>query len=103
MMTPDSAISTMQRLVWLCSWIRLNVSLSSTIDLVLLAWIAWMEHQSLRLDRLNHSLYKEFFSERTRWYRARGKTKPSPSAVSLPVGEGDLVPEVVIDETLGDA
>jgi hypothetical protein len=37
-----------------------------------IAILVWM----LRLDHLNHSLYREFFSERTRWYAARRKKTP---------------------------
>jgi len=70
------------------SWTRNE--LLSLLDLLLLAYLVYLERQSLLLDKLNHSLYREFFQERTRWYAARGKKK---SPTELPVG-----PEVLLSE-----
>jgi hypothetical protein len=93
MPNPASVTWTTQLLRWLCSWTHWFDILSSTTDLALLTWIALMERQSLKLEQLNHNLYRAFFEERTRWYSTRGKKKPPE-----PPG-GAMVDVLVEDET----
>lgn len=72
------------------------LTLSSTIDLGLLLWIALMERASLKVERLNHELYREFFQARTRWYNARNKQKPP---VELPGGQ---MADVYVEDVTSD-
>lgn len=58
------------------------------LDLGILLWIALMERAALQLEKLNHTLYSNFFTERSKWYSARNKKAPETSG-------GDAIVEVV--------
>lgn len=47
------------------------------VDFGVLCYIAYLERKAVDLDKANHALYSTYFAERTRWYQARGKRKPS--------------------------